>query len=52
LGGNKDVHPVHGDAHKSDAKSRAPDSKSVQPSSGPSQKLKNSAPSFRGKGKG
>ena len=52
LGGNKDVHPVHDDAHKLDTKSRAPDPKAVQPSNSPLQKLKNAAPSFKGKGKG
>jgi hypothetical protein len=52
LGGKKDVHPVHDDAHKLDAKSRVPDTQNVQPSSGPLQRLKNSPPSFRGKGKG
>jgi hypothetical protein len=52
LGGKKDAHPMHEDVHKLDAKSRVPDTKSVQPSNGPLQKLKNAAPSFRSKGKG
>ena len=52
LGGNKDVQPVHADAHKADVKPPTPDAKSVQPSSGPLQRLKDAVPSLRGRGNG
>jgi len=52
LGGKKESQPVHVDAHKADVKGHAPDTRSVQPSGGPLQKLKDAVPSFTGRGKG
>jgi hypothetical protein len=52
MGATKDVQPVHQDAPKLDSNSGVPDTKNVQPSNGPLQRLRDAIPSFRGWGRG